>query len=559
MNLSEIDFSPYVGFCDWIPTPLFTTLLHVRNKFAIICTGNRVGKTRMIGRKVVYECMGASPIPEHNIRPEDKCRTIRLSGAQLPQDKENEVKSPLYLSIKAQMPTTMVIDDVNYRNSVMTIMPMKGGKKAHLEFVSYGQQTINKAGVERRTIVWDEPGPYSDYEEDLPRIATVPDAQFIAGFTPVEADWMYGELYERAKVIVRTPCVREYMAKQMGIKVPQVQRTDSRQDICCIQAATDDNPIFQVIVNQKHQEIKDGKIKAEDFPYANVKEYIDSTFIFDDPAEIGMRRYGIFTRITGAIHKQYHWDIHRIDERRYFPNDVPVDSGRHVRLIDYHPNVSWAILWLWLSPENECFAYREMNPDPKDWTTLGIAKEMMMRSRQMSGDGGDEYRFAFNLIDPLATTPQNNTGTSVLKDLNTYFRGFKQTGFGTGGTWEPWDTHGTNGRDRVKERLINSITCGRPFNNLQMMDGKMVRLPTLWIFSSCPQTNLSLKNWRQDTWASKDDNIVKDPKDKVETRWSHFNMCLEAAMKDVRFRGTAYEYHSSREDHQSKQYFQGRG
>lgn len=517
--------------------------------------------TNIITRKIIYELRNMSPIQGHNIHPEDKCRTLRLSAALLPQDKDNEHQCTLYINLKKQIPLDMIIGDITYRRPVLTVRPTvndyPAGKPALLEFVSYGQETINKAGVERRKIIWDEPGPYSDYEEDVPRIATVPDAQFIAGFTPVEADWMYEELYQKARMVIRTPTVRAFMEKELGTKVPQVQRTDSRQDICALQWATDDNPIFKVIVEQEQKRVKDGIIKKEDFPYENVKEYLDSTFIFDDIPTIAMRRYGIFTRITGAIHKQYHWDIHRIDERRWFPNDVPIESGIHVRLIDYHQNVPWACLWLWLSPENECFAYQEFNPDPKDWTTLGIAKEMVMRSHQGGGDGGGEYRYKFNLIDALAAENQTNTNTSVVKDLNTHFSGMKRSGFGTGGYWETWNTHGKEGRDRVKERLKNSLVCGRPFNNLQMQDVKMVRLPTLWVFSKCHQTNLSLKNWRQETWASKDDEMIKDQKDKAEQKWSHFNMCLEAAMKDVRFRGHNYEYHSSREEHEPRRYFQG--
>jgi len=120
----------------------------------------------------------------------------------------------------------------------------------------------------------------------------------------------------------------------------------------------------------------------------------------------------------------------------------------------------------------------------------------------------------------------------------------KQAGLGEGGYWETWDTKGKTGQDRVRERLINSLICGRPFNNLQKKDGKEVRLPTLWFFNDCPQTIASVKNWRQETWVSKDQEMTKDAKDKPEQKWSHFNKCLEAVLKDVRFRGQPHEYQS---------------
>jgi hypothetical protein len=112
----------------------------------------------------------------------------------------------------------------------------------------------------------------------------------------------------------------------------------------------------------------------------------------------------------------------------------------------------------------------------------------------------------------------------------------------------------------VRERLINAAICGRPFNNLQKRDGKEVRLPTLWIFSDCKNMAASLKNWRQEQWASKDQEMTKDAKDKPEQKWSHFNRCLEAAMKDIRFRGQPHEYQSGwdRDKSLERRLFHGR-
>jgi hypothetical protein len=218
-------------------------------------------------------------------------------------------------------------------------------------------------------------------------------------------------------------------------------------------------------------------------------------------------------------------------------------------MIDYHMSVPWAITWIALSPDDEAFVYEEFNPDPHDWTTLGICKEIATRSR--------DYKYSINLIDQLACTKQVNTNTSTLEDMNQIFLEMKRSGFGTGGYWEFWDDRGTKGQDKVRERLINSRICGRPFNNNQKVNGKEERLPTLWIMDNCRQVASSLKNWKMETWVDRDAIITKDPKDKTEMKWSHFNMCLEAIFKDSRFRARPYEYSNQREEFFKKRYFQG--
>jgi len=540
----DIDFTPYEGFASFIPTDVFTTLMNARTQIVCLVTGNRFGKTKYIGRKIVYGLMGRSPIPYHNMMPATPYRVIRIGAFTLPSDKDHEVRNTVYPAIKGQLPPTMIMRDkrgeaidITARDTTVTVLPSRGGKPAYLEFVSYGQTVGSQAGVDRFLIDVDEVCPYSFYEESIARLA-LSNGQLLTGFTPVEADWMYGELYERARIIVRTEAVRNFMKKYMGQTVLPVERTDSLADICVIQAATDDNPVFQILVDNKKQDIKDGRISRADFPYETVSEYLDMRFAYDDPDTIAMRRFGIFRRITGAIYKQFQVMVHKIDEYKYFPQGIPHEWFL-VRLCDYHQNVPWAISWLALSPENECFAWEEMNPSPLSTTTLDVCKEIV----NLSGD----YKFQFNLMDPLANETQSNTNKTVFDDFNKHFRAMKAEGMGTGGYWEPWDTKGKTGQDRVRERLINSLICGKPFNNLQIRDGKEVRLPTFWVFSRCTQTIASLKNWRQDTWANPDDVLTKDEKDKPEQKWSHFNKCLEAAMKDIRFRGKPYEYRSSRE------------
>ena len=544
----NIDWSVYSGYINYIPNVVYNTIMDVHNQTLLVVTGNRFGKTRGITRKIAAAVLGQCKFRSHNINPEDECRVIRLAAALLPNDKEHEVRNTIYPALKSQLPKNLIRKDITARDATITVNPLLGGAPAQLEFVSYGQDDSTQAGVSRKMIYMDEVAPYAFYEESVPRLATTY-GQLIIGTTPVEAGWMYTEIYERARVYYRTKAVRDFMLKDMGVKVGTVEKTDSIQDIAVIQAASDDNPIFQILVDTKKKEVKDGIIKPEEFPYDNVTEYLDSRFMYEDKDTLAMRRYGIFKQITGAVHKEFNWNIHMIPEGKYFPNGISHD-WIHARMIDYHQSVPWAITWIVMSPDNEAFVYNEMNPDPHTWTTLGICKEIANRSR--------DYKFIANLIDPLSNHKQVNTNTSCMEDMNRIFREMKKEGYGTGGYWEGWDTKGTKGEDAVRERLINSKICGRPFNNLQKIDGKEERLPTLWILDHCKEVGLSLKNWKMEQWVDRSAQVTKDPKDKTEMKFSHFNMCLEAIFKDSRFRGRAHVYQTCGREYDRKQFFQGR-
>ena len=507
--------------------------------------------TKSLQRKNVYRLMGLSPNPEHNIKPEDRCRVVRLAAENLPGDSEREVRNTIYPALMEQIPRNLVLKDITIRKPLVTCQPLLGGKPLQFEFVSYGQTTQSHGGVDRLWIDTDEVCDYDFYEESMPRLATT-NGQFFVGTTPIEAGWMYDELFCKAKTIYRTKNVRKYMKEAMGITVGSVEHTDSKEDIAVIQAATDDNPLFQKQFNDKMKDIKEGRLKKEFFPYENVSEYLDSFFMYDDPDSVAMRRYGIFKQITGAVHKEFEWNTHVISEGKHFPNGIP-RSGKHCRMIDYHQSVPWAYCWIYIDENDEAFVVKEKEYDPYNNTTLGICRDIAENCR--------DYKFDFNLIDALANTTQSNSNTTVIQDMNGHFHEMKRSSFGTGGYWEPWDTKGTKGQDKIRERLINSKICGRPFNNLQKIDGVQKRLPTLWVLDSCKIVALSLKNWRKKENADDDRNAVlstKDSRDKYSQRWSHFNMCLEAAMKDSRFRGTPYNYQATGTEHQ-RMYFQGRG
>ncbi len=540
----DVDLSSFEGLVSFQNTPTFVRLMNVRNKIVMLLKGNQFGGTTYLMRLTSLRVLGQSPIPEYNMKPEDKYRVIRIAAENLPNDPESETKSTTYPKLKEQLPTFFWVKDITARNATITVRPAMGGKNCNIEFVSYGQSIQSQAGKQRRFIIADEVCPYDFYEESIPRLLMT-NGQFFVGTTPKEAGWMHTELYERARIIYRTKCIRDFLKKQYGVTVPAIEKTDSMKDICVIMAASDDNPMYQVMIDQKKKEIADGFIKKEDFPYETVSDYLDVSYTYDDPDTIAMRRYGIFREITGAVYKQFDWSVHVIPEKKYFTGMIPQDWF-HARLIDYHQAVPWAVMWVTLSPEDELFVYADMNPDPKGWTTLGIAKEMAF----ISGD----YEYRLNLIDPLANHTQSNTNKTVVDDLTRIFREMRENGLGTGGRWEPWDTKDTKGQDRVRQRLVNSKICGRPFNNLQKVEGREKRLPTIWIFDTCRETALSLKNWKMDTWVDRDAIITKDQKDKFEQKYSHFCCCLEAIHKDIRFRVRNNEW-ADMERPRVKQYF----
>ena len=152
---------------------------------------------------------------------------------------------------------------------------------------------------------------------------------------------------------------------------------------------------------------------------------------------------------------------------------------------------------------------------------VGVCMEMLDRSL--------DYSYRINLIDKLANETQPNVTTvnrTTTMAINDFFREKGRLNWNADTAFEAWDDKTTTGEDRVRERLINAKICGKPFNNLQKIDGREQRLPTLWIGDNCRNMALSLKNWRMESWIDKDAIILKDPKDKKENKWSHFNKAL---------------------------------
>jgi hypothetical protein len=358
----------------------------------------------------------------------------------------------------------------------------------------------------------DEESNQDFYEEQIPRLLAA-NGDLIFTFTPVPGSigWEYDSLYERAKTIYRTDYVLSRIWKRTGQKLPRIETTSSTEDISVIMAATDDNPIYEDLVKT---------INKRENSELTPRQYLNQQFaVFDDPDVVDARRFGLFRQLSGKIFKDFNPQFHIIDPNKYFDHGLIPYEYKHFRGIDYHEHVNWAVVWMAVSPQDEIFVYDELNPDPDKMITMEISNIVASKSK--------DYRYYLNLIDPLASKKQINTGFSVIEDLNRIFYKYKNDGYGTGGYWQVWDTKNTKGRDELRKRLKNSLTLGKPFNNKV----KNSFLPTIWFFHNCQQTIHSMKNWRIEEWASRDSLITKDEKDQPQQRWSHFCVTIECLLK----------------------------
>jgi hypothetical protein len=507
----------FAGYLSYQPNFVGWALRRCENQTVFIASGNRAGKTSGVMHDYTTRLLGRHPIEWKNMRPNSPVRILRLASQTLPlEGAENkkgvisggvtkEVKNSIYPEFKKVFPAYLIKRDITQRSPVMTLRDCQGGSDILVEFSSYNQDWQSQAGVDRWSIYEDEESPLKFHQEQVPRLLTAKvsghGGDNIIGCTIKEmASWIIDELYERASVIYRSPTIIEYFKKERNQNYKIKETTDSTKNICVIMSATDDNPLYK------------GKEEV-------IEEILG---IYDDPNEIAVARYGIPTRMSGAIFKQFDWRIHFIKKEKYFPNGIP-HNVLHTREIDYHQHIPWAITWAFMTSTDEAFVWNEWNPDPANFVTHQIVETVASQSQ--------DFDYKINLIDPLAATVQSNTGTKVIDDVNRYFYALKKDGQGTGGFWNSWDTKSPKGTDEIRKRLRNSMICGKPFNNVQQVNGIKTNLPTLWILDNCKQTAMSLKNWRKKEYENKEMLVNNDQPDKANSKWSHFVMCLEGLLK----------------------------
>ena len=433
--------------------------------------------------------------------PDCPYRIIRCCSECLPHDKDGgEVKNTQYPAFKKLIPPSLIKKDVTDRAPVLTIADPQGGPDIFIEFTSYNGTIQSQAGVQRFLVWCDESAPKEFYEEQIPRLMSAEEfgqgGDLMYSLTPAEhMGWEFDDLFEKADIYIRTDSIIKRIKERTGIELARIEQTDKKNNIAVVLASSYDNPVLS-------------------------KKVVDSMLSrYDDEDTIDIRGYGIFKQASGQIFKDFDSRVHVISEDKYFPEGLS-HYWRHARMIDFHERVPWACTFVALSDKNELFVYDEFNPSPEKLVTHEIVRKLVMKS--------GEYKYDFNLIDPLATKVQCNTGLSVVDDLNRMFNELKREGSGTGGYWRGWDTKSQRGRDLIKDRLKNSRLVGKPFNNHG--------LPTIWFLDNCRQMIQSIKSWRWEEYGSKEMLVTRDEKDKPQQKWSHFPMTLEAILKEGGFK-----------------------
>jgi len=593
----------------------YNRFLHMPNWIIFLCTGNQAGKSSGAARQYVDRILGYHPIPKKNLmyfeceerfkaiekaltgdreyipvhgnyiqnlklpdgtilaqkghekgtwnmetKPiDDKCpycgadiiihkrvsKKFRFCSQTLPGEKEvlegsdgesADVKNVVYPEFKKWLPAFLIKKDITFRSYAMIIKdPYAGqvllrdevykGSDSVVDFVSYSQTIASTAGAQRCSIWIDEECPKDFWDEQIPRLMAE-DGDLILTLTPANRQsWSYDELFERASIYYRTEKLCNALSTERN-PLRMGEETNLDTDIGVIQASSYDNPTLSNAVIEKMLET------------------------IDDPDVKLTRLYGVHSQASGRVFKDFDYKIHLIDEKKYFPEGM-YRSWKFARLIDYHEKNPWACIWIALNPYNEAFVFEELSPSPEKMVTL----EVSHRLAEISGD----FKYAINLIDPLAEKKQSNTSTSVREDINRHFLEFKREdkypGF-QGGFFQSWDTKSTIGRDAVRKRLKWARQVGVPFNNKIVENGATRYVPTLWILNNCKETAKSLKQWRYAEHGIRNAGTDKDSNEKTTQKFSHFPMCLEALFKDIRFKPPISDYKST--INPAPKYFQGR-
>lgn len=192
----------------------------------------------------------------------------------------------------------------------------------------------------------------------------------------------------------------------------------------------------------------------------------------------------------------------------------------NVRAEDYHDGREGSdqcIFFGSLTSTNEFFIWDQLKLPHATWTTAMICEAIAEKSGNL--------KYLFSLIDPYANKIQSNVNTTVVQDMNEEFRQLRNQGKCAGGVWESWDTKSVLGRERLKERLNNSLKVGQPYNNIEEVDGVIKYLPTIWIDRErCPDVRKSVGKWST------------NKNGKPEQQHSHFCTAIEAVLKDIRFK-----------------------
>jgi len=507
-------------FTSFIPSFQLDKLTHSTSPITVLIGGNRTGKTATAIMDFMLRLFRIHPIPHKNFSDDMPSRIVRFISSVLPSkvEKQDTVRNTQYPELMKRLPKELIVKDITAKNPVLTIKDPFSSQYISVEFSSFSQSVSNMAGVERAYIWIDECPPYSVYEENSMRLIST-GGDMVITLTPAdsEAEWIYTMLYERARHIYRSKAVVERLKQiNKSSEALEEQHFPSNPDITVIYTATDDNPYLRGIFEKELEKYKQLK---EESPYSTFEDFITSRFfMLAEESDINIRRYGLFSNVSGRVYKDFNPLVHVINPIDYFASTSIPSDWKHFRTIDYHESNDWACLWGAISPENECFIYDELKVSPHSHTLEQIAYLIARKSKR--------YRYMVDLIDPRAQIKSINTSTSPVQELNKIFYKLKRENVCSGAYWRSFDTVSDTGREEVRKRLKGSLQCGRPFNN------NAGAIPTIWIFSTCRYTIESMKNWSYETWKNRDKLLEKDMKEKPQQKYSHFCTALEGALKE---------------------------
>jgi len=480
------------------PTDFFHEMTHIPHKIRGFFAGNRGGKTHSAAKEYWLRINGMHPLEERN----RLAKHIRILAAVRPlTDEEDESRCAPYIELKELIPPELIIKDVTNRSSVMSVRSPTHGI-CYFEFVSWKQDLQTLASVNRDSLWADEEPPLPYLEESKRRLIGT-DGDLIITLTPKSGiSYLYDDMWQVKSRLYKSDKIIAALGGQQLEEFPA-----GNPNIACIQIATDDNPIL-------------------------TEAQIEQNFAGEDEDTVMTSRYGVFKAATGMIHKSYNHAVHFIDYNTYFPDGVPF-TGIHGRGIDYHNSrVPWSIGWLWASEDDEWFLWQEDHP-AIDGAFAFTTEEICKRIARKSG----AYYYTVDLIDPLAAAKQPNSGTTVIQDINRHLLALRQNhGIGTAGYFKSWDTKTEKGRDEVRKRLKNAAKVGKPFNNRSLVHGELKVLPTLWVCSTCPRFDKSIRNWRFAEHIGVATKARNDLNQKPIEKFSHDNMVLEAFGKDKRMK-----------------------
>lgn len=522
----------FSGLCQFKQTPVFTWLMNCPEKLILLDTGNQFGKGACISMDYVYRVLGYHPIAERNVvyfecknghtfapykTPENRicpqCESslerhkresyvFRFCSGILPGQSGDgvEVRNVIYPAFKRWLPSFLIKKDITVRNPAMTIKnPLYPEKDIVIDFVGYGQETKDTAGVQRMSVWADEAMEPDFYEEQIPRLVKE-QGDMIISYTPAErTSWLFDSIFNKARIIYRTDAVREFFRKYKGLHFNPIEYRNSNRSIAVIMAAMDDNPTFTLSMVEEACE-----------PFK------------DDIITLGIRRYGVFSQYSGRIFKEFDHKTHVISKSEYFPVGIPA-SWMHGEAVDYHQQTPWAHVGASISPEDEVFVWIDFNASPEKFVTDEICMEWARRTMG--------YKFGVSLVDPLAEAVKKDK-LSVYQDMQSSYYRLSREGLGTMRDFRLWDTKGEHGRDEIRKRLRNSHKVRTPFCN-KTIDGY---LPTIWFLDTCSTMIEYISQWRWKEWASTKDQHTKEPKNEPDEKWSHFPIALECLFKEPAFR-----------------------